>query len=55
VASEERAPLSPACGKPMKLARVTGRPYGRNRLRTYECDSCKVSYTEGEAADEEGT
>ncbi len=35
----------------MKLARVTGRAYGRYRLRTYECDSCKVSYTEAESED----
>jgi hypothetical protein len=30
----------------MELARVTGRPYGRYRLQTYECDT---------AADEQGT
>jgi hypothetical protein len=33
----------------MKLARVTERAYGRYRLRTHECDICKLSYTEGEA------
>jgi hypothetical protein len=33
----------------MQLTRVTGRPYGSFRLRTYECDGCKVSYSEGEA------
>ncbi len=36
----------------MKLARVTERAYGRYRLRTHECDSCKLSYSEADSDDD---
>ena len=36
----------------MKLARIIARAYGRYRLRTFECETCKVSYTEGEPDEE---
>ena len=42
----ERTPMCPACGKGMTFARVTGRAYGRYRVVTYECEVCKVAYTE---------
>jgi hypothetical protein len=37
----------------MKLARVTGRPYGRYRLATYECALCNVFYTEAQSDGDE--
>jgi rubredoxin len=53
VTREEHAPLCPACGDRMKLARVTGRPYGRYRLATYECALCNVFYTEAQSDGDE--
>jgi len=53
VTREEHAPLCPACGTRMRLARVTGRAYGRYELATYECASCKVSYTEARSDGDE--
>jgi hypothetical protein len=49
VSGKEHAPLCPACGTRMKLARVTGRPYGRYRLATFECAACRLSYTEAQS------
>ena len=54
VAKDERAPLCPACGTRMRLSRVTERAYGRYRLRSYECGTCRLSYTEGEPEAERG-
>jgi len=51
---KERAPPCPACGSRMTLARVIPRAYGRYRLCTYECEACKLSYSEAEADEEQG-
>ena len=40
------APLCPSCGKPMRFVRALPRFAALPELRTYECHSCGVSYTE---------
>jgi transposase-like protein len=39
-------PRCPACGHPMKLARITPRVGGLPELQTFECRPCSVAYTE---------
>ena len=48
--SDNVVPMSrhfcPACGRPMRLVLVIPRFGSFPELRTYECKSCGVSYTE---------
>jgi hypothetical protein len=40
------APLCPSCGRPMRFVRAVPRFAALPELRTFECKSCAVTYTE---------
>ncbi len=42
---EQKAPLCPACGKPMRLIRVISQVHGPD-METFECHSCGIAVTE---------
>jgi hypothetical protein len=42
---EQKAPLCPACGKPMRLARVISQVHGPD-METFECHFCGIAITQ---------
>jgi hypothetical protein len=42
---EQKGPLCPTCGKPMKLARVISQVHGPD-MESFECHFCGVTITQ---------